>query len=255
MLPQFGDKSGLISLVNPETFVEYAREQGKFPKTNGPELAIVNFHNKITDRLRFSFDNISAPRPFEESWILSPNASSPKFLSGRLGIGAPLYAASMEEWVVWGVKRFVLVGLCGGLQADLQAGDIILGDYALRDEGISHHYLSPGRFAYGNKNLADRVAEILLRNDHAFRRGGIWTTDAPYRETKEELLAYRAEGLLGVDMETAAMMAVGAHRGVEVTSVLIVSDILHEQEWQPHFTSSRLWEVACDVAQALATEL
>ncbi len=57
-----------------------------------------------------------------------------------------------------------------------------------------------------------------------FRRGGIWTTGAPYRETKEELLAYRAEGLLGVGMETAAMMAVGAYRVVEITSVLIVSD-------------------------------
>jgi purine-nucleoside phosphorylase len=61
--------------------------------------------------------------------------------------------------------------------------------------------------------------------------------------------------LLGVDIETSTLMSVGAYREVEVTSVLIVSDILHEHEWQPHFTSGRLWEVACDIAKVLATDL
>jgi len=37
-----------------------------------------------------------------------------------------------------------------------------------------------------------------------------WTIDAPYRETAEEIVAYREEGNLTVDMEASAIFTVGA---------------------------------------------
>ena len=57
----------------------------------------------------------------------------------------------------------------------------------------------------------------------------------PYRETREKVRQYGARGILAVDMEFAALAQVAAFRGIELVSVLLTSDVLHEQPWQPGF--------------------
>src|SRR5205814_7898824 len=42
------------------------------------------------------------------------------------GMGCPSAAIVMEELVQLGVKRFVRVGTCGGLQPDMQLGDVMV---------------------------------------------------------------------------------------------------------------------------------
>jgi uridine phosphorylase len=37
--------------------------------------------------------------------------------------------------------------------------------------------------------------------------GASWTTDAPFRETETAIAAYRAEGIVAVEMEAAALYA------------------------------------------------
>ena len=44
-------------------------------------------------------------------------------------------------------------------------------------------------------------------------RGATWTTDAPFRETRETIDAMTARGLLAVEMEAAALYAFAAARG------------------------------------------
>ncbi len=45
---------------------------------------------------------------------------------------------------------------------------------------------------------------------------------------------YRGQGVLTVEMEAAALVAVARHRGVELASAVVVSDALAEV-WEPHF--------------------
>lgn len=40
-------------------------------------------------------------------------------------------------------------------------------------------------------------------------RGASWTTDAPFRETAEAIASRRSEGIISVEMESAALLAVG----------------------------------------------
>lgn len=44
-------------------------------------------------------------------------------------------------------------------------------------------------------------------------RGATWTTDAPFRETATTIRARRAQGLVAVEMEAAALYAFGRARG------------------------------------------
>src|ERR1019366_668311 len=51
------------------------------------------------------------------------------------------------------------------------------------------------------------------------RRGIVWTTDAPYRETKTQLQEWAKEGVLAVEMQAASLFAFGTARDVAVGSV------------------------------------
>ena len=84
--------------------------------------------------------------------------------------------------------------------------------------------------------------------------GTSWTTDAPYRETRTEVMAFQKEGVSTVEMEASALFAVGQRRRVEVGAMFAISDSLAELEWKPGFSNTdtqkgleKLFEVALDV--------
>jgi len=62
--------------------------------------------------------------------------------------------------------------------------------------------------------------------------GTTWTTDAPYRETREEVMRYQAEGVKTVEMESAGLFTVGQVRTVRTASVVIGMDSLAALRWQ-----------------------
>ena len=146
------------------------------------------------------------------------------------GIGAPHAAAVLEELIACGGKRFFNVSTAGGLAKP----GIYLCTKALRDEGTSRHYLKPARYAFPDQELFNTVAEELNKAEVEYSRAPTWTTDAPYRETREEITSYSREGIATVDMETAALFAVAACRRVQCVSMFAVSDLL-SGEWEPLF--------------------
>jgi uridine phosphorylase len=84
----------------------------------------------------------------------------------------------------------------------------ILIERALRDEGTSYHYLPAGcEYAEADPALLSVVEGALATISDPVERGAIWTTDAPHRETLEAIAAARAEGILAVEMEAAALYA------------------------------------------------
>jgi uridine phosphorylase len=62
--------------------------------------------------------------------------------------------------------------------------------------------------------------------------GTTWTTDAPYRETREEVMQYQSEGVKTVEMESAGLFTVGQVREVQTASVVIGMDSLAALRWQ-----------------------
>jgi uridine phosphorylase len=84
----------------------------------------------------------------------------------------------------------------------------ILIERALRDEGTSYHYLPAGsEYAEADPALLSVAEDALAMITDPVERGATWTTDAPYRETIEAIAAARAEGILAVEMEAAALYA------------------------------------------------
>jgi uridine phosphorylase len=151
------------------------------------------------------------------------------------GPGAPATAICVEELAALGARRFVIVGLAGSLKPELRAGARVLCTKALRDEGTSHHYTRPSRYAHPTRELTGRLAKAMRRQGAPFTSGPTWTIDAPYRETVPEILRYRRAGIVTVEMEASALFTVARHLRCEAAALFVISDHLDETGWKPRF--------------------
>ncbi|MHB8070549.1 MAG: nucleoside phosphorylase [Candidatus Cryosericum sp.] len=151
-------------------------------------------------------------------------------------IGAPAAAGFLEELIAAGCNRFVACGGAGVLRPDIAVGHVIVPDAAVRDEGMSYHYLPPSRTVIADEESVAALVRVLERRHVPYLRGTTWTTDACYRETRAAVERYRAEGCLTVEMEAAGFMAVARFRGVAFAQLLYAGDDLSGASWD-----SRSW--------------
>ena len=68
-------------------------------------------------------------------------ANGKNILVMSTGMGGPSTAIGVEELVVCGVKNFIRVGTCGGMDLRVRGGDIVIASGAIRMEGTSREYL------------------------------------------------------------------------------------------------------------------
>jgi len=163
-------------------------------------------------------------------------------IDGRLGrkmvvyessVGAPAAAMIMETLVASGIKRVVLVGVAGSISSECRIGDVVVPTWGVREEGTSYHYV-PGKVKVkASESLATAIGGHLGQG--RFKEGGVWTVDAPYRETKGKIRKYSKLGVVAVDMESTALMAVAMCRKIEFAPVLVISDEAFGEKWVPEF--------------------
>lgn len=146
-------------------------------------------------------------------------------------LGGPGTAGLLEEALAMGAKKVLLYGSCGVLDSALVAGHFILPTAAYRDEGVSYHYLPVGD--YVDIPTAERLGEIFDGLNLPYVKGRVWTTDAFYRETRNNMAKRKADGCVAVDMECASAMAVAQFRGASVYQFLYAEDSLDGDAWDP----------------------
>lgn len=152
----------------------------------------------------------------------------------NLPLGAPATVLVMEELIACGVRAFIGLGSAGSIQPQAPVGTCFIPTSCVRDEGTSHHYLASEDGLRPAQRLVRALERARLKKGVVAYTGPIWTTDAPYREMVTTIENYRLRDVLGVDMETSAMYALGTYRNIEVCNFLVVSDELW-RDWRPAF--------------------
>lgn len=152
----------------------------------------------------------------------------------NLPLGAPATVLVMEELIACGARVFLGLGLSGSIQPEAPIGTCFIPTSCVREEGTSPHYLSSDEGLRPAPRLVRALEKARLKKDIVAYTGPLWTTDAPYREMVTTIEEYRLRNVLGVDMETSAMYALGVYRNVEVCNFLVVSDELW-RDWRPAF--------------------
>jgi uridine phosphorylase len=215
----------------------------------GIRRAVISFSPVSHQALLQSFDLQTA----------EAGPSLPGALEGKLGDGVAIYQAYfgapatgmlMEALVASGVRFVVQVGMAGSISPACRIGDLVVPTWGIREEGTSYHYLPPdvpGRVSEESLALLRRCLE-----GGRFLEGGVWTTDAPYRETEDKVQAYARQGVLAVEMECTALMAIAAVRQVAFAAALVITDELFGQEWVQGFASEPVQATSGWLCQALA---
>lgn len=229
--PNYPDKYQAAALMQPQHMLDVRRKLGRFPTIEPPEALIFCFKNGLPHQMRWQIPVRRIGGIMGDFHLVRRSHGRVAVLS-NFGIGAPVVVSLAEELIAFGVKKCIILSWAGILQPDLKAGDMLICDRAIRDEGVSHHYLPTEKYACADQALTNRLKESIEKRGALCRVGTTWTTDAPYRETINEVRQYQAEGVQTVEMETAALFALGQVRGVQTASVVIGSDNLSNLTWQ-----------------------
>jgi uridine phosphorylase len=126
---------------------------------------------------------------------------------------------------VLGTKLAVQIGTCGGLQAHLKPGDVILPEVASCHEGVAYMYGAPNA-VLGSTDWIDRAQQLLERRQHSVYRGLHMTFSSLFAETAQMMEAWHQAGYLSVEMETATTFAVARHFNMAAVSMVVVWDEL-----------------------------
>jgi len=144
----------------------------------------------------------------------------------NFSIGSPTAALIIESLAVIEPKAVLFLGMTGGLHRSLKKGDFILPTAAIRDEGVSHHFLPRQAPALPTFKIQKFISEILVEKGVDYRTGVVHTTDYRFWEFNDKFKAdLHHERAICIDMETATLFVVGFASKVPIGALLLVSDL------------------------------
>ena len=155
-----------------------------------------------------------------------------KFLIALCPLGGPSAANLMEELAYVGIDTFLACGTSGCLLDEYPKSKYFLPTVAIRDEGLSYHYLPASRTVETCKDFNNIIRKTLTAQKQSFIEGIVWTTDAMYRETPNRINRRIAEGAIGVDMECASLAACAQYNKLKFASLFYFTDLIQEETWQ-----------------------
>jgi purine-nucleoside phosphorylase len=149
------------------------------------------------------------------------------------GMGCPSAAIVMEELVQLGVKRFLRVGTCGGLQPDLQLGDLIVAITAVPADATARTYVgAEPHCPTADWSLIHGAVHAAKEIGQPMRVGAIVSSDVFYNPDDGQYERWSSRGVLAVEMEAAVLYTIGALRRVQAGCLLTVSDVVIEGEFK-----------------------
>lgn len=205
------------SVFTPESLVREARRQKALPERSVPDICVLDPDGDIVRHL-VATDRAEAdatwPGYHTELYRFDLNGEE----IGIIGcaVGASFAVLVAEQLFAAGCQFLVSVTSSGQIVPKDNPPYFVLIERALRDEGTSHHYHSPTRYATLDADLRDRVAAACQSASRPVYTGGTWTTDAPFRETETAIERARSENILAVEMEAAALYTFAEKRDRDV---------------------------------------
>ena len=218
-------------VLNPADLLAWRRANGQLRDFSAPHTVIFAPQKSLGEYALRRHPTVSI-KGFLGEFHLFKHSKGRIALSTGFGIGAPVIAGLADEFASLGVRQFVLVGMAGGIQPDLRTGSLVISRQAIRGEGVSRHYLPLHPTVESSETLTHGLSDILKKHGHAHTIGTTWTTDAPFRERRRDVLDYQEQAVLAVDMEAAALLAVAKSYHLEAVAVFAIADQLSDAHWR-----------------------
>ncbi len=218
--------------------VDYTEGSGKQYHTGiGPEdigrYVIMPGDPKRCEKIAAHFDDAKLVADVREYVTYTGYLDGVKVSVTSTGIGGPSAAIAIEELSKSGADTFLRVGTCGGMQLDVEGGDIIIASGAVRMEGTSREYAPIEYPAVANVDVMNAMIEGARKLNAKYHVGVVQCKDSFFGQHEPEVMpvSYQLEnkweawlrmGCLGSEMESAALFIAGGFLRVRVGSVLLV---------------------------------
>lgn len=218
--------------------VDYTEGSGKQYHTGvGPgdigKYVIMPGDPKRCEKIAAHFDDARLVADVREYVTYTGFLDGVKVSVTSTGIGGPSAAIAIEELSKSGADTFLRVGTCGGMQLDVEGGDIIIASGAVRMEGTSREYAPIEYPAVANVDVMNAMISGAKKLGAKYHVGVVQCKDSFFGQHEPEVMpvSYQLEnkweawlrmGCLGSEMESAALFIAGSFLRVRVGSVLLV---------------------------------
>ena len=219
------------SVFTPESLLREARRQKDLPEKPVPDVCILDPDGDI---VRYLLETGRADR--HPSWpgyhtdLYRFERNDRTFGIIGCAVGASFAVLVAEQLFASGCELLISLTSSGQIQARDDPPYFVLIERALRDEGTSHHYREPERYASLDSDLRDAVETECKTVSRPVYTGATWTTDAPFRETETAIEHARSEEILAVEMEAAALYTFAAVREQPVVCFAHVTNQMGQAE-------------------------
>ncbi len=170
------------------------------------------------------------------------------------GMGMPSIGIySYELYNFFGVENIIRIGSAGGISTDVKIRDIIIGQGASTTTNFAVQYGLEGTFApIASYELMKVTTEEADKIGASYKVGNLLSSDIFYNADPDASKKWQRMGILGVEMEAAALYMNAAYAGKRALAICTVSDhlftgeALDAQSRQNSFTE--MMEIALNTA-------
>ncbi len=171
------------------------------------------------------------------------------------GMGQPSIGIySYELFNFYDVSSIIRVGSCGAFQPELKPCDIVVAMGACTNSNFAAQFGLNGNFApIADFGLVRAAADQCEKMGVNYRVGNVFSSDIFYNDTYSDL-DWKKLGVLGVEMEAAALYCNAARAGKKALCICSVSDCLYDMSLNMDADSRRtaftkMMEVALEIAE------
>lgn len=149
------------------------------------------------------------------------------------------------------------LGTCGALRDDINIGDVVVVESALRNDGVTPFYVEDENFTpKSNQKLVERVIKAVEKAGLKVHHGKVWSHDALLRQTRENVEAAIDKGCIATDMVSSTFLTLCDLNQVAGVSILAVGDNVVRGEFgymdtNFYMTEHMLTNVCFDVIKEL----
>jgi len=219
-----------VAKLNPSHFVDIPFDTDKMIITFFAEVIekLIAEEKIVLDR-KISGENVVTVYRFVDADILITLGA----------VGCPSCGGNLDLFNAMGVTKVMFCGGGGVLDKNIEVGQILVVDGAIRDEGFSYHYVEPSKYIYTDPAVTQKIVDHLEKHSISYIRGLTWTTDAIFRETPDRIAKRKEEGAKIVEMEQAGCIAVSQFRGINYGALIYGGDDVSQDEWDNRSWRSR----------------
>lgn len=174
------------------------------------------------------------------------------------GMGGPSTAICVEELKKCGAEVLIRVGTCGGIDADIIPGTLIIATGAIRKEGTTKEYVPIEYPAVPDFDLVCELKNAADRLGYPVKMGVTESKDSYYGQhspesmpAKKELLykweAWKEAGAIASEMEGAALFIVASVRRLKAAAIFL---LCRNREREDKYG---LYDTEWDTAHAIET--